>query len=341
MPRPRKPARLYYRPATGLWTIRDGEHEFGTGVSGRGAQQAAEQALAKYIAQRLPSRSGPAQPSEITVGEVLARYITDKGPQMADPERLKYAAKALRTFWAGLTCDAVKGSVCRAYAATRPSSPTARRELGTLQAALNYGHKEGLLIYAPTVTLADHGKPRERWLTRSEAARLLWEARKGRNKTLVRFILIGLYTGTRPGAVLGLRWTPSLDSGWIDLDRGVLHRAGARERQTKKRKGDCRLPRQLLAHMRRWRDRDLVISWNGKPVRDIGKALESAAKRAGVEGVHPHLLKHTAITWAFQRGMTLEDAADYFSTSTATLERVYRQHSPEHQGRAVGIMERR
>jgi integrase len=210
-----------------------------------------------------------------------------------------------------------------------------------LQASLNYVHREGLLVYAPAVTLTDHSAPRERWLTRDEAARLLREARRSGNRTLVRFILIGLYTGTRPGAILKLRWVPSLDSGWVDLDRGILHRAGAAERQTVKRRGDCRIPRQLLAHMRRWRGGGLVISWKGKRVADIGKAFATACRRAGIEAATPHTLKHTAVTWAFQRGMAMEDAVGFFSTSAATLERVYRQHSPLHQRRAVEIMERK
>lgn len=342
MPRPRKPARLWQRK-DGRWFILDGGRQFGAGGAvGERDRGVAEAALAKHIASRMPARIGPAQPSELTVGEALARYIRDCGPHMAAPERLAYAAKALLPFWASRTCDAVKGSTCRAYAAHRGvSSATVRRELGTLQAALNYVHREGVLVYAPTVTLTDHSAPRDRWLTRDEAARLLREARRGRNKTLARFILIGLYTGTRSGAILRLRWLPSTDSGWVDVSRGVLHRAGGAERQTAKRRGDCRIPRQLLAHMRRWQGGEFVVSWGGKPVRDIGHAFDGACERAGLEGVSPHTLKHTAVTWAFQRGMTMEDAVGFFSTSAATLERVYRQHSPHHQARAVEIMERR
>jgi len=41
----------------------------------------------------------------------------------------------------------------------------------------------------------------------------------------------------------------------------------------------------------------------------------------------PHILKHTAITWAMQNSSTIEDAASFFSTSTDTIERVYWHHS--------------
>ncbi len=78
----------------------------------------------------------------------------------------------------------------------------------------------------------------------------------------------------------------------------------------------------------------------GKPIRSVKRILAMVCGRAGVEGVTPHVLKHTAVTWAFQAGMTMEDAADYFSTSARTLERVYRQQSPHYQNRAVSIMDR-
>lgn len=85
------------------------------------------------------------------------------------------------------------------------------------------------------------------------------------------------------------------------------------------------IPRPLLAHMRRWARRggSHVVMWNragphgwiAQPVESIDKAFAAAAKRAGLADVSPHTLKHTAVTWAFQKGMTLEDAVDYFSTS--------------------------
>ena len=127
----------------------------------------------------------------------------------------------------------------------------------------------------------------------------------------------------------------------MDLGRGILHRAGGAERQTKKRRGDCRIPRQLLAHMRRWQGGEYVVSWHGKPVADIGKAFDTACRRAGIEGATPHTLKHTAVTWAFQNGMEMSDAVSFFSTSAQTLERVYRQHSPMYQRRALDAIEGR
>lgn len=338
MARPRKPARLWQRPDTGEWIIRDGAAYIRTGASGDGSLGAAEDKLREHIAGRSPKRTGPAQPSEITVGEVLALYARDRGPQVAGRETLAYCIKALAGFWGSRTCDAVKGSTCRSYATQAKNAPaTIRRRLGVLQAALNYAHAEGVLIYAPKVTLADAGDPRDRWLTRDEAARLLHAA----SPHLRRAILISLATGTRISAVLALRWTPSVTSGWADVEAGIIHRRGRAEAETKKRRGSVRMTRGLQAHMRRWArgGGSHVVMWRGKQVGGVKTAFAAACERAGLDDVTIHDLKRTAVTWAFQRGMSREDAADWFDTSAKTLERVYRQFSPEHQKRALAIME--
>ena len=77
-----------------------------------------------------------------------------------------------------------------------------------------------------------------------------------------------------------------------------------------------------------------------QPVKDIGGALERACERAGVRRITPHVLKHTAITNGIRSGMTITEAADYFSTSTQTIEDVYWYRSPHHQKRARNIMNR-
>lgn len=341
MPRPKKPARLWQRK-DGAWIILDGNTQHRTGHSGEGGRRSAENALRDYLATRAPERSGPAQPSEITVGEVLALYAREKGPHVSGRKTLAQSVKALAPFWGGLTCDAVKGTTCRAYVAQAGvAESTSRRRLAVLQAALNYAHAEGALIYAPKVTLPPDGAPRDRWLTRDEAARVLREARRSQNPTLARFILISLATGTRASAVLALQWNPSLDSGWIDLERGIIHRKGARERETKKRRGSVAMTRGLHAHMRRWARAggSHVIMKGGREIGTIHRAFNGAAERAGIEDVTVHDLKRTAVTWAFQRGMTMEDATDWFATSRVTLEAVYRQFSPHYQARAKAIME--
>jgi len=94
------------------------------------------------------------------------------------------------------------------------SPDTVRRELNVLQAAMTYCAKEGYVTAASIVTMPEAPENRDRWLTRDEAARLIWAAyRSERGKHLARFILIGLYTGTRKSAILKLGFMRNT-GGW-------------------------------------------------------------------------------------------------------------------------------
>lgn len=338
MPRRRSPARLYQRPDDGAWIIRDGGRDRRTGY-GPGEREEAEEALAAYLAGRaLRGRAGPAQPGDVIVGEILARYVEDKGKAQSNPVTLATCVKALAHFWGDLTADAVRGETCRRYARERRVKPsTARRELGVLQAALNHAHAEGLLLNPPKVTLPPAGRRREREMSREEEARIMAQA----PEHLRRFVRLATVTGRRERAILALGWTPALDRGWVDLDRRVIEFLGARDRETAKRRGSVRLEEPFLSELASWRRPGdaHVILWRGRPVADLKTAWRATCRRAGVSGLTIHDLKATAVSRFFAAGGSMEDAVDYFATTSATLEGVYRRYSPEHQKRAAIIMQ--
>lgn len=259
---------------------------------------------------------------------------------MASPASA-YSAKNLIRWWGNRTIDDVRGETCRAYVRDRRvASGTARRDLGVLQAAINYAVKEGVLTERRQVTLPPGGAPRERWLTRSEVARLLWAAR--RRPHLARFILIAVYTGTRRRRIFELQWGPNTEGGHIDVESGRLHRSSAFERQTNKRAPTVRLPRQLLLHCRRWRaeGRQYVIEYNGRPVREMQDSLRACIERAGVSDVTAHVFRHTAITWAMQRGGDVAQVASYFGASLGTIQKTYWHHHPDYHGDVIAGIER-
>lgn len=359
MPRPSKGPRLHKFSHRPNWYIRDtGQPDRSTGCTSRSE---AEKALAQYIATK--GRAGSAnEPANVTCGEILAIYAEEYAPTAADPARIGYAIEALLPFWADLKASHVKGETCRRYVKFRKkvtkrdpetneptewepiAASTARRELGTLQKAINYAHREGYLTSAPVVTLPDKPQQNERWLTRSEAAKLLHAAYRGeKSKHLARFILIALYTGTRKDAILRMGYEPNTVGGWFDLERGIMFRRGSDERRTKKRRAPARIPRQLAAHLRRWRagGDTWAIEFKGARVGNVKRAFNTAVSNAKLDGVTPHTLKHTAITWALQNGASVWDAAGFFSTSAETIEKVYGHHSPSHQESALRAVERR
>jgi integrase len=342
MPRPTKGARLHKFKHRPHWYIRDtGQPDRSTGCTSR---DEAEKALAAYIATK--GRTGAAnEPENVTCGEVLAVYAEEYAPTVAAPERIGYAISALLPFWTDLKLTHVKGETCRRYGKWRDKSAgTIRRELGTLQAAMNYAHKEGYVTSAPVVTMPPKPEPRERWITRDEAARLLWAAYRGhKSKHIARFILIGLYTGTRKDAIIRMGFKENTIGGWFDLERGIMYRMNETERTTKKRRTPAPIPRQLLGHLRRWKAEGCTwaVEYNGGLIKDPKRGFAKAAKAAGLEGVTPHTLKHTAITWALQNGVSAWDASGFFATSPETIEKVYGHHAPDFMQSAKAAMERR
>jgi hypothetical protein len=122
-------------------------------------------------------------------------------------------------------------------------------------------------------------------LTRDEAAKLLWTAYRGHKAShLARFILIALYTGTRKDAILRMGFEPNTVGGWFDLNRGIMFRRSKAERQTRKRRTPARIPRQLAAHLCRWRANgsSCAVEYQGARVGDVKRAFAKAVKEANV-----------------------------------------------------------
>jgi len=337
MPRQRKPAHLFQRKDDGAWVILDGGKQIRTGF-GDGFLEQAEAVLNRDIAQMRNRETAMVSLDQISLGEILVRYAEDRQHIVKDPERICNALKALSPFWANKTALEVTDDTCREYVAHRGVlDSTVRRELTTLNAALNQAAKKRRIPYAPTVLLPPKGVAKDRWLTPEEVDRLL----KHSAPHIQRFIKIALATGRRKTAITQLKWIPSLYNGWVDMDWGVIHFLGKAEEESRKRKGIVRMPDSLRQEMATWdRDEPNVISFKGQPIKRIDQAFRRAARNAGFDDVTPHTLKHTAVTWAFMKGMTLEMATDFFATSRETLEEVYRSYHPDTQREAAAIMDR-
>lgn len=354
MPRKAKPARLWERkrkdrPTT--WIILDRGQQFSTGASSR---EDAEKCLQEHLARKARP-SGPTAPDEFLIGHALQIYAEEHAQTLEDPARAAYAIEALDPFWGHLPVSAINGPTCRRYAAQRNRAPdTIRRELGVLRKALNHCGAEGYLVQVPIVTLPDKPDVTERWLSRDQFATLLKACRHLRidgRQQMQRFLIASVYTGTRKSATLALSIDqPQTHGGWIDTERGILRRKGTQERSTAKRRTPARCPQRLLAHVRRWKrlgSRYVCEDYKGRRVANNRKAwdqlVEIACKISDdmppVEHLTPHILKHTAITWAIQNGARIEDAASYFATSIETIQRVYWHHSPYAQESAVSALD--
>lgn len=324
----------------------------------------AEIRLQDYLTRKHdPVRAAKAESADPFIADILSLYLGHMAERQARPADLRGRIRRLAAFWGTRRSSAITPTSCAAYAAERGDNP-ARRELEDLRAALRFAWRERIIANPIPVTLPAPAQARERWLTRSEVARLLWAAWRLREKQrsrkhdisaervetsrftarhVARFILVALYTGTRAGAVCSAAIRPTVGHGYVDLERGVFYRRPPGQRVTKKRKPPVGLDMRLLAHLRRWEARGLsqkfVVEWNGAPVERVHKAFRRVRDAAGLgPEVTPHILRHTAATWGMQNRADRFELAGMLGMTVETLENVYGHHHPDHnRGAAAAI----
>jgi len=274
------------------------------------------------------------------IAEVLAAYGNEVAPEKPSARNIGYHISNLLKWWGDKRVADIGTKSCKAYVKTK-TEPAATADLKVLKASVKYWHDEyGPLDAMPIFWRPVGNEPKERWLTRSEAARLLWAAR--RYQHMRRMILLGLYTGSRPGVLLSLQWSQ------VDLDTGVLTRlkAGARK-DKKKRAPKVKLGSRIHTHLRRWKrldgDQKIVCHfkdpWHpeARQVEDPHGAWKKIIEASGLYGVTRHTLRHTRATWMAQAGVPLWEAAGFLGMTTKTLEGIYAHHCPDFQGRAANI----
>jgi len=321
----------------------------------------AEKRLAAYIADKYQPSRHARDIDQIDIADVLSVYLEDCGPRMADQPKLERCIARLNDYWGGKVLSEVTSAACRAYAHSRGKTGGTRTDLETLRAAINHHAKENLHYGTVRVSLPPKGPPRDRWLTRGEAAKLIWACwryreqqtvhrgwKKGQQiptekrplRHLARFILIGLYTGTRASAIASASPYRDMGHSFVDLDQGIYYRLAIGKRATNKRQTPAPIPPRLLAHMRRWVRRGIVTShfveWQGAPVKSVKTGFRHAVGLAGLWGkVTPHTLRHTAATWLMQRGVPIWQASGYLGMSSQMIERTYGHHHPDYMRSAA------
>ena len=382
------------RKLAAVYFIRDGDKNISTGCGPERLEEA-EIALAEYVtARQAASRpKGRAQdPEDVLIDEVVALYALEKAPKAADPRGVAARLGAILDWWSGRTLGDIRRSSCQAYVAYRVSQPIksfkdpktarnvtpagARRELEDLSAATTWWAAEHPLTRKVIFTYPEKGDVSARdALSRDQVAALLRAARGGRLRDgiwqpagastrsnrahLTRFVLLGVYTGSRPGVLPKLRWEPSDDSAWVDLERGWIFRRGRREPdQSNKRRPMHRIPRRLLGHLRRWRRQDEALNIERAqhglpPVETVlhhgGRTLRGRV-RTGYEGivadaglpkhVTPHWQRHTCATWLMEADVPTRRAAQYLGMTARTLERVYGHLRPSYQNDVSAALSR-
>lgn len=175
------------------------------------------------------------------------------------------------------------------------------RELSLLRAMLNYSKRAGWLIRNPfemgesIISYADENR-RNRILTREEESRLL-DVCIGKRAHLRPLIIAATDTAMRRGELLKLRWSD------VDFDASLI-----RIRKTTTKTWEARtigLTARLSDELRRlWE----VAPPDGEGlvfgiISGVKRSFTTACRKAGIEDLHFHDLRHSATSRMIQAGM--------------------------------------
>lgn len=329
---------LWQHPVSGrwyvTWTVKGRSLRRTTGTRDR---REAEAFRAAFV---LNSGAHPLDAADVRIETVLDSYYERHAKHLPSREQAAIAIASLKAFYGISTVGAVTARNHERFIQEKrdegKSNGTINRHLGTLRASLRFAVRSGDLSSAPHVPALKEPPARAHVLDRRQIAQLLRAARRLGHDHIGRFIRLAVYTGARRSAILQLTWDRvDLKAGTVDFRLpGVLH--------SRKRRAVTALPARLLSSLKRLQKRatsDHVIVYNGQPIASIKRAFKDTAKAAKLAHVTPHVLKHTAVSWALRvaspwvvSGMT--------ATSVRTLQNVYGKHMMEDQRAAVEEMAR-
>lgn len=255
-----------------------------------------------------------------SLGEILERYRREVTPAKrgARDEDLRLRAMARRPL-ARITMAALTSSRLAAYRDERlrvVCGATVNREFNILSHAIDIARREWD-VYLPInpctlVRRAPPGRPRTRRLQHDEEQRLLSQCRAARNRWLAHFVSLAIETGMRRGELLSLRWMN------VDLEKRTAFLPITKNGEAR----SVPLSSQAAAILR-----SLPASRNGYvfgdlTVEGLKKSFKRAVRRAGIDDLRLHDMRHEATSRFFEKGLNMMEVA--FVTGHKTLQMLKR-----------------
>lgn len=303
---------------------------FEDGHSQRASTRTTDRAAAESILAAFRLVKGDVRPDELTIPQVLDWYWDSHAKSLMRPDNAELSIRYLKPFFGATLAADLTLEMQEAYVDDRrkrgAGDESIRRDLSVLSAALNRAVKYKRLAHRPPVLSLTPTPPRERWLTRKEAAALLRQMRGKRQVHVLLFTRLALYTGARTGAILDLTWDR------VDFDAGLIDYRKPGRPQTKKRRTVApmtRKVRRMLLHAKKHARGRHVVSWAGERIDRVAKACIAAADRAGVEDFSPHVLRHTFASWAVQRRVPIYMVGKALGQTVASTTERYAKLAPD------------
>jgi integrase len=324
------------------WYIQWREHGHSQRASTRTSNR--EQAEALLAAFRLVKADAPVD--DLTVPQVLDWYWDAHGRKLMRPDGVELALKYLKPFFGATIAADLTLDMQERYADHRrergAGNESIRRDLSVLSAACKRAVKYRKLAHSPPFLTLTPAPPRERWLTRKEVARLFRQMRKPvrgkRHRHVLLFARLALYTGARTGAILDLTWDR------VDFENRLIDFRKPGRRVTKKRRTLTPMTpalERMLRHSHKHSRSRFVVSWAGEGISRAAKAFIAHAKKAGLNDVSPHIMRHTFASWSVQKGVPIYTVGKALGQTVASTTSRYAKLAPDDVRAAMEAMRRK
>jgi integrase len=298
-------------------------------LAARSREEAEAEARDRYLKETAP-RHG------MTVAQIWAGYIDHLGTKPT-AKTMGWTGKAIIPAFGSFRPDQITIQDCRDYKADRLAAGkklgSVHTELGHLRSALRWATKAGHIERTPYIELPPKPDSDVRPLSDGDIQKIIDNC--GAFHIRLAVILL-LTTGARVGAILDRTWDK------IDFERGKID---LRETDGVTRKGRAVVPMNRMARTALQtaydaRLTEFVVEYNGKPVRSIRTGYTNALRRAGLEGVNIHQIRHTVAVKMLAAGQPIEKVSQYLGHSNIQItQKIYARFLPDHLTDAAEILE--
>ncbi len=265
------------------------------------ALEARRKAIAAGKVERAPER---------TLGQLAEEYLAYKKakPSLREDTR-SLTAQFLPAFGADLPVRHLTGPMIaqwERHRAAHVSPYTVTNELAVLKHMLRLAKKWGYLDTVPEIEMPKKPKGRDRYLSEEEIVRLLAACDRSDSPRLGPLVRVAINTGMRRGELIGLEWervnlststitlydTKSGEPRAVPINAAVYAVLIALEPEPTRRSGFVFRTRQ------------------GGQWRHAKNAFTTALRRASIQGVRFHDLRHTAASHMVMRGRSLKEVQE-------------------------------
>ncbi len=264
----------------------------------------------------------------LTVREMLARYLREESPHKASPASDKARAKHV--------CGAL-GSF-RVHTLTSPHIAQYKRDRLALVSPQSVTHELNLLHRAYVVAVEEWGivlpegiprtkrpslpRGRDRRVSQREIDLILLATG---SEELGAIVQLAVETAMRRGELLGMRWEH------VNLVRRTVY-------LPKTKTGTSRtvpLSSKAVTLLRDMRPKESGSVFSMAP-SSASQAFKRSAKRAGIENLHFHDLRHEATSRLFERGLNVIEVARITGHKTLSMLDRYTHLDVQHLAQKLG-----